>query len=67
MNVIVILADSLRFDYLGCYGNTWIKTPNIDKFAEESTLFENAYAEGLPTIPVRKACFTGRYILPFSG
>ncbi len=67
MNVIVILADSFRFDYLGCYGNTWIKTPNIDQFAEESTLFENAYAEGLPTIPVRKACFTGRYTLPFSG
>jgi arylsulfatase A-like enzyme len=67
MNVIVILADSLRFDYLGCYGNKWIKTPNIDKFAGESVVFENAYAEGLPTIPVRKALFTGRYTLPFSG
>lgn len=42
MNVIVIMADSLRFDYLGCYGNKWINTPNIDKFAEQSILFENA-------------------------
>ena len=67
MNVIVIMADSLRFDYLGCYGNKWIKTPNIDKLAEQSVLFENAYAEGLPTIPVRKALFTGRYTLPFGG
>jgi len=67
MNVIVIMADSLRFDYLGCYGNKWIKTPNIDHLAEQSVLFENAYAEGLPTIPVRKALFTGRYTLPFSG
>ena len=67
MNVIVIMADSLRFDYLGCYGNKWINTPNIDKFAEQSILFENAYAEGLPTIPVRRALFTGRYTLPFSG
>lgn len=67
MNVIIVVADSLRFDYVGCYGNKWIKTPNIDKLAQESTVFENAYAEGLPTIPVRKALFTGRYTLPFSG
>ncbi len=67
MNVIVIMADSWRFDYLGCYGNDWIKTPNIDKFAEESTVFENAYAEGCPTIPTRRALLTGRYTLPYSG
>ena len=67
LNVLLITIDTLRADYLGCYGNNWIKTPNIDKLAEQSTLFENAYAEGLPTIPVRKALFTGRYTLPFSG
>jgi arylsulfatase A-like enzyme len=67
MNVIVIMADSWRFDYLGCYGNDWIKTPNIDKFAQESILFENAYAEGCPTVPTRKTLFTGRYTLPASG
>ena len=67
MNVFVIVVDSLRFDYIGCYGNEWIKTPNIDELAKQSTVFENAYAEGLPTIPVRKALFTGRYTLPFSG
>jgi len=67
MNVIVIMLDSLRVDHLGCYGNSWIKTPNIDEFAKESTIFERAYAEGLPTIPVRTALFTGRYTLPFRG
>ncbi len=67
MNVIVIMADSWRFDYLGCYGNDWIETPNIDKLARESVLFENAYAEGCPTIPTRRALFTGRYTLPYSG
>lgn len=67
MNTIVIMADSWRFDYLGCYGNDWIKTPNIDKLAEEGMLFENAYAEGCPTIPTRRALFTGRYTLPYSG
>jgi len=67
MNAILIMADTWRFDYLGCYGNDWIQTPNIDRFAEESTVFENAYAEGLPTIPVRRALQTGRYTLCSSG
>jgi len=66
-NVILIMADSLQFNYLGCYGNDWIKTPNIDRLANESVLFENAYGEGLPTIPVRRALMTGRYTLPFKG
>ncbi|MEN8246466.1 MAG: sulfatase, partial [Thermodesulfobacteriota bacterium] len=66
-NVVMIMCDSWQFNYLGCYGNDWIKTPNIDRLARESTLFENAYAEGLPTIPVRRALATGRYTLPFAG
>ena len=65
MNVIVIMEDSFRKDHLGCYRNKWIKTPHIDKFASESVIFDYAYAEGLPTIPVRTALFTGRYTLPF--
>jgi len=65
MNVIVIMLDSLRQDHLGCYGNPWIETPNIDRLAQESVIFENAYPEGLPTIPVRTALFTGQYTLPY--
>lgn len=66
-NVVFIMLDSLQFNYLGCYGNDWIKTPNIDRLAREATLFENAYCEGLPTIPCRRAMLTGRYTLPFKG
>lgn len=66
-NVIFIMADSWQFNYTGCYGNDWIKTPNIDRLAKEGTLFENAYAEGLPTIPCRRAMMTGRYTLPVKG
>ncbi|MCD6095399.1 MAG: hypothetical protein J7J99_02390, partial [Thermoprotei archaeon] len=36
------MLDSLRADHLGCYGNSWIKTPNIDSFAKEATVFERA-------------------------
>ncbi len=67
MNVIVIVNDSLRADHLGCYGNKWIKTPNIDKLASEGAVFDYAYAEGLPTLPVRTAWFTGRFTFPFRG
>ena len=67
MNVVMIICDSWRWDYLGCYGNDWIKTPNLDKLAEESTLFEHCYSEGLPTVPTRTTFFTGRYTFPFRG
>lgn len=33
MNVILIIADSLRADALGCYGNSFAQTPNIDALA----------------------------------
>jgi len=66
-NVIVIMADSFQHNYLGCYGNDWIKTPNLDKLAKEGVLFENAYGEGQPTIPVRRAMMTGRYTLHDKG
>ncbi len=66
-NVIFIMLDTLQYNYLGCYGNKVVKTPNFDAFAKENILFENVYSEGLPTIPVRRAIMTGRYTLPFAG
>lgn len=67
MNAIVIVADSLRRDHLGCYGNRWIDTPNLDRFARESLVFDQAFSEGLPTLPTRTAMWTGRHTLPFRG
>lgn len=66
-NAIVVMADTLQYNYLGCYGNGWIKTPNYDRFARDATLFENCYAEALPTIPCRRSMLTGCYTLPFVG
>ena len=60
-NVIVVMLDTLSADYMGCYGNEWIKTPNMDRLAREGVLFENNYIEGVPTIPCRRTMFTGRY------
>lgn len=64
-NIILIISDTLRTAYLGCYGNKNINTPNIDAFAAESTVFDNTYPESLPTIPVRRAMHTGRRAFPF--
>ncbi len=66
MNVIVIIADSMRADHVGCYGSE-IKTPNLDRFARESTVFDNAYSENLPTMPCRTAWWTGRYLFTQRG
>ncbi|AFM24834.1 sulfatase [Desulfomonile tiedjei] len=66
-NAIFVMLDTLPFNYLGCYGNDWISTPNLDRFARKGILFENAYSEGLPTIPVRRSLLTGRFTLPFGG
>ncbi len=62
-NAIVMMFDSWQHNYTGCYGNSWIKTPNIDRFAKEGVLFEQAYGENMPTLPVRRAMMTGRYTL----
>ena len=67
MNVIVIINDSLRWDHLGCYGNHWIKTPNLDKLASEGTIFESCYSEGLPTIPSRTTFSPVVSLFPFGG
>ena len=67
MNIIVIVSDTMRWDHLGCYGNKWIKTPNIDGLARESVVFDRAYAASFPTVPNRKDVFTGRYTFTYTG
>ncbi|MDO8684485.1 MAG: sulfatase [Armatimonadota bacterium] len=66
MNLIVIVTDSLRYDHLGHNGSR-VKTPNIDKFAAESAVLDQAYAENLPTMPCRAAWWTGRHLFPYRG
>ena len=66
VNAILIVLDTLRQDHVGCYGNDWIKTPNLDKFALESVKFTRMYPDSLPTLPARKAMYTGRRVFPFT-
>ena len=63
MNIILIISDTLRRGHLGCYGNTWIRTPNLDRFAKESVVFDQAYEASFPTRPTRAGHFTGKLTL----
>jgi len=66
VNIIVIVADSLRADHVGCYGGK-AKTPNIDRFAADAMVFDQAYSENLPTLPCRTAWWTGRHLFTQRG
>ena len=66
MNIIQIVSDTFRWDYLGCYGNSWIHTEHLDRFARDSVIFDRAYIASFPTIPHRHDLFTGRYTFVYS-
>ena len=58
-NIIFILADDLGYGDLGCYGQTKIKTPNLDKLAAEGMRFTDFYAGSTVCAPSRCALMTG--------
>ncbi|KRE86296.1 sulfatase [Paenibacillus sp. Soil766] len=60
-NILWICTDQQRFDSLGCYGNPYVSTPNIDRLAERGTLFENAFCQSSVCAPSRGSFLTGRY------
>jgi choline-sulfatase len=61
LNVVLVTIDTLRADRLGCYGNSKIETPNLDKLARNGTLFENAVSQSPLTPPSHASMFTGTY------
>ncbi len=67
LNLIVIVSDTFRADNLACYGPKWLEaleTPNLDRFSRNATVFMDAYAEGMPTITIRRSLYTGRRVVP---
>jgi arylsulfatase A-like enzyme len=67
MNVIVIISDSLRWDYLGFNEKRNIHTPHIDRFSERCKVFNRAYCASFPTMPMRSDFLTGRFTLCYRG
>ncbi|MBN1341344.1 MAG: sulfatase [Phycisphaerae bacterium] len=60
-NIIFILVDDLGWAELGCYGNTFNETPNLDAMAKQGMRFTNAYAAAPVCSPTRAALMTGQY------
>src|SRR5580765_1220148 len=58
-NIVFILADDLGYGDLGCYGQKKIKTPNLDRLAEEGMRFTQCYAGTTVCAPSRAALITG--------
>jgi arylsulfatase A-like enzyme len=61
-NIIWIMCDQLRHDYLGCTGHPTLKTPNIDAMAKRGVRFTNAYVQSPICGPSRMSFYTGRYM-----
>lgn len=59
--LIFLMTDTTRKDMVGCYGNPKMKTPNLDRLAEEGIRYENAYTCQPVCGPARSAIFTGTF------
>ena len=61
-NVLWIMADQLRWDYLSCYGHPHLDTPHIDRLASMGVRFNKAYVQSPICGPSRMSFYTGRYV-----
>lgn len=61
-NILFIMCDQLRYDYLSCSGHQSLKTPHIDSLAAGGVRFSNAYVQSPICGPSRMSFYTGRYV-----
>lgn len=61
-NVLFVMCDQLRADYLSCYGHASLETPNIDRIAAMGTRFTRAYCQAPICGASRMSFYTGRYV-----
>ncbi len=61
-NVLLIMCDQLRADFLGAYGCDFIPTPNIDALANEGCVFDNAITASTVCAPARMSFLTGQFV-----
>ena len=60
-NVLFLISDDLKASVLGCYGDPVCQTPNLDRLASESMVFERAYCQGTSCAPSRRSLMFSRY------
>ena len=61
-NILFLMMDQLRWDYLSCYGASPIQTPHIDALAARGVRFTRAYAQGSSCGNSRASFYTGRHV-----
>ena len=61
-NILFIMFDQLRWDYLSCYGHPHLHTPNIDRLAEKGVRFNRAIIQSPICGSSRMSTYTGRYV-----
>jgi arylsulfatase len=62
-NLIFLLPDQLRHDFLGCYGAPFVSTPHIDSLAGTGVLYRNAYSAHPVCVPARASLMVGMHAL----
>lgn len=66
-NILIVMADQLTAKALACYGHPVVKSPNIDRLAEQGVTFDAAYSSSPLCTPARYAFMTGQYISRCGG
>ena len=61
-NIVLLMADQHQADMMGCAGDPFAQTPNIDKLAAQGTRFERAYCQGPLCMPARASLVTERFV-----
>ena len=61
-NILFIMCDQLRWDYLSCYGHPTLQTPHIDQLAARGVRFTRCYVQSPICGPSRMSTYTGRYM-----
>ncbi|MEK7344665.1 MAG: sulfatase-like hydrolase/transferase [Pseudomonadota bacterium] len=61
-NILFIMCDQLRADYLSCYGHKTLATPHIDGIAKRGVKFDRAYCQSPNCGPSRASFYSGRYV-----
>jgi len=64
-NVVLIVIDCLRPDFVGAYGSRRIQTPNLDRLMSKGLRFNRAHPEAMVTVPARRSIYTGKRIFPY--
>ena len=62
-NILLLMSDNQSAEHLGCYGDTSIKTPHIDKLAKKGLIFKNVFCSAPSCSPARASMLTGQDIL----